>query len=105
MTQKKLNCREISPPKWLSKPGQNHYRQLVKELTENGIFNPLEKGLIEMMAQLYADTRDPELPKKEQRESIKLYSRLIKIVGSRGGGGDEGPEAEEDLRKFMEEEG
>ena len=77
-------CREISPPKWLTQPGQNHYRQLVKELTDNGIYNPLEKGLIEMMAQLYADARDPELPKKEQRESIKLYARLIKIVGSRG---------------------
>lgn len=97
-------CREISPPKWLSRPGQNHYRQLVKELTDNGTYNPLEKGLIEMMAQLYADTRDPELPKKEQRESIKLYSRLIKIVGSRGGRGDDSPEAEEDLRKFMEED-
>ena len=104
MTQKKLKCREISPPKWLSRPGQNHYRQLVKELTENGIYNPLEKGLIEMMAQLYADTRDPELPKKEQRESIKLYSRLIKIVGSRGGSGEDSPEAEEDLRRFMEED-
>ena len=96
-------CREISPPKWLSRAGQNHYRQLIKELTDNGIYNPLEKGLIEMMAQLYADTRDPELPKKEQRESIKLYSRLIKIVGSRGGSGDDSPEAEDDLRKFMEE--
>ena len=96
-------CREISPPKWLSRAGQNHYRQLIKELTDNGIYNPLEKGLIEMMAQLYADTRDPELSKKEQRESIKLYSKLIKIVGSRGGGGDDGSEAEDDLRKFMEE--
>ena len=94
-------CREISPPKWLSRAGQNHYRQLVKELTDNGIFNPLEKGLVEMMAQLYADTRDPELPKKEQRESIKLYAKLIKIVGSRGGSGIEDPEAEQDLEEFI----
>lgn len=94
-------CREISPPKWLSQPGQNHYRQLVKELTDNGIYNPLEKGLIEMMAQLYADARDPELPKKEQRESIKLYARLIKIVGSRGGTGTDGPGPEDDLEQFI----
>ena len=94
-------CREISPPKWLSRAGQNHYRQLVKELTDNGIFNPLEKGLVEMMAQVYADTRDPELPKKEQRESIKLYAKLIKIVGSRGGSGIEDPEAEQDLEEFI----
>lgn len=94
-------CREISPPKWLSRAGQNHYRQLVKELTDNGIFNPLEKGLVEMMAQLYADTRDPELPKKEQRESIKLYAKLIKIVGSRGGSGEADPEAEQDLEEFI----
>lgn len=94
-------CREISPPKWLGRAGQNHYRQLVKELTDNGIYNPLEKGLIEMTARLYEDARDPELPKKEQRESIKLYAKLIKIVGSRGGSGTEDPEAEQDLEEFI----
>lgn len=100
--EKTLHSNEISAPQWLSQVGKNHYRQLVKQLTDLGIFNPLEKGLVEMMAKLYADSRDPKISGKEQRESIKLYGQLIKTLGSRGGKKDE-TDSEKDLEAFMED--
>jgi len=99
---KVLHSNEIVAPAWLSQVGKNHYRQLIKQLTELGIYSPLEKGLIEMMAKLYADSRDAETSGKEQRESIKLYSQLIKTVGLRGGQKEEGGN-EKDLEAFMED--
>lgn len=100
--EKTLHSNEICAPQWLSQVGKNHYRQLVKQLTDLGIFNPLEKGLIEMMSKLYADSRDPGISGKEQRESIKLYSQLIKNVGFRGGQtGD--ADSEKDLEAYMED--
>lgn len=99
---KSLQKNEIGAPKWLSVVGRYHYRQLVKQLTDLGIFNPLEKGLIEMMAKLYSDSRSTEISYKEQRESIKLYSQLIKTLGSRGGKKDE-TDSEKDLEAFMED--
>lgn len=100
--EKSLHSNEICAPQWLSQVGKNHYRQLVKQLTDLGIYNPLEKGLVEMMAKLYADSRDPETSGKEQRESIKLYGQLIKTLGLRGGKKEEA-DSEKDLEAFMED--
>ncbi len=99
---KSIKCKEIAPPKWLTTVGRNHYRQLVQQLEDLGIYNPLEKGLVEMMAKLYADSRDPEISGKEQRESIKLYGQLIKTLGLRGGKKEEA-DSEKDLEAFMED--
>ena len=99
---KSLQKDKISAPKWLPVVGQYHYRQLVQQLEDLGIYNPLEKGLIEMMAKLYADSRDPETSGKEQRESIKLYGQLIKTLGLRGGKKEEA-DSEKDLEAFMED--
>ena len=100
---KSLQKNEIGAPKWLSVVGRYHYRQLVKQLTDLGIYNPLEKGLVEMMAKLYADSRAPELSGKDQRESIKLYGQLIKTLGKRGGKAEEEVNSEKDLEAFMED--
>lgn len=100
-TVKPLHYKEIAPPKWLTNIGRNHYRQLTKQLSDFGMYNPLEKGLIEMLAKLYADSRDPALSGKEQRESIKLYSQLIKNVGNRGSKTTEEADSEKDLEDLM----
>ena len=103
-TAKVLHSNEICAPAWLSQVGKNHYRQMVKQLTDLKMFNPLEKGLVEMLASLYSDARDAELSGKERRESIKLYSQLIKVVGTRPSAKDaEDPDAEKDLEAFMED--
>lgn len=100
-TDKILHSNEIVAPAWLSQVGKNHYRQLTKQLTDAGMFNPIEKGLIEMLAKLYADSRDAALSGKEQRESIKLYSQLIKNVGNRGSKTTEETDSERDLEDLM----
>lgn len=100
-SDKSLHSNEICAPQWLSQVGKNHYRQLTKQLSDFGMYNPLEKGLIEMLAKLYADSRDPALSGKEQRESIKLYSQLIKNVGNRGSKTTEEADSEKDLEDLM----
>ncbi len=99
--KKTLRSNEISAPAWLSQIGKNHYRQLVKQLMDRGTYNPLEKGLIEMMASLYSDSRDTKLSSKERREDMKLYSQLLKTLGTRGGQKDEDGSNEKDLEDFM----
>lgn len=77
--KKKLSS--ITTPKHLSQLGQNHYRQLVKALSDKGIFESVDRGVVEMLSSLYSEFRDLSLTNAERRQAIKLYATLIKEYG------------------------
>ncbi len=72
---------KISPPKHLSPIGQYHYRQLVKALSDKGIFESVDRGVVEMLSSLYSEFRDNTLSNAEKRQAIKLYAALIEKYG------------------------
>lgn len=77
----KKKSSSITVPKHLSQIGQNHYRQLVKALSDKGIFESVDRGVVEMLSSLYAEYRDKEASEAEKRQAIKLYAALIKEYG------------------------
>lgn len=81
-----------------------------KSLRESGLYQKIDDGAIEMLANLYEDFKNPELPLKEKRETIKLYVELIKQYGGTPTSrqklkvkGREDADAEGDLKEFMED--
>ena len=90
-------------PKWLSPVGRYHYKKLVVNLKNAGLYNPLDSGLIEAAADCYAKMRDETLDSKTRMANKDQYSRLVAQLGERGGIGatvdEEG--SEDDLREFI----
>ena len=77
----KKKTSSITPPAHLSQIGKNHYRQLVKALSDKGIFESVDRGVVEMLSSLYSEFRDLSLTNAERRQAIKLYAALIKEYG------------------------
>lgn len=73
--------RRISAPKWLSGPGQWHYKKIVEALEEKGLYDPADCGALEMLASLYGDFRDPDISPKDKRDSMKLYVQICREYG------------------------
>ncbi len=77
----KRKTSSITPPAHLSQIGKNHYRQLVKALSDKGIFESVDRGVVEMLSSLYSEFRDNTLSNAEKRQAIKLYAALIEKYG------------------------
>lgn len=72
---------KITIPKHLNPIGRYHYCQLVKALSDKGIFESVDRGVVEMLSSLYSEFRDLSLTNAERRQAIKLYAALIKEYG------------------------
>ena len=77
----KKKSSSITAPAHLTQIGKNHYRQLVKALSEKDIFESVDRGVVEMLSSLYSEFRDMSLTNAERRQAIKLYAALIKEYG------------------------
>lgn len=72
---------KITVPKHLNPIAQYHYKSLVCALKEKEIFESVDKGVVEMLASLYADFRNMDLSPSDRRQAIKTYATLIKEYG------------------------
>jgi len=86
---------------YLNPEGLRHYEKLQKSLMARRVYSPLQDGLLEMAARLYAQFRDPQTEGKERMNAIKIYQKLIQGFDALVPARDNQADDDEDLEGFI----